>query len=448
MKYSVIITLFLMACGTPNPAPPQPDPAPVRLITLDPGHFHAGLVQKKMYPGVDSTVYVYAPEGGDVETHLRLIDRYNSGDSPTAWKEEVYTGADYLEKMIADNSGNVVVLSGNNGRKTEYIRAAVDNDLNVLADKPMVIDPAEYQLLEETLAEAEEKGLLVYDIMTERFEITTMLQRAFSQQPVIFGDLLEGTVEEPAISKESVHHFSKVVSGAPLIRPAWFFDVKQQGEGMVDVATHLVDLILWETFPDQPIDTAEVEVVDARRWATTLDREQFDHVTGLREFPDYLGEAVKDDKIQVFSNGEINFTVRSIHGKVSVIWNYEAPEGAADTHYSIMRGSKADLVIRQDVEQKYIPTLYIEPKGDLTVIDLSDITADMQDQFPGMRIKAAAKGFEILIPDTLRTGHEDHFGQVTEQYLRYLADGDIPEWERVNMLTKYFVTTRAYTASR
>ena len=32
---------------------------PVKLITLDPGHFHAALVQKSMYPQVDPTVYVY-----------------------------------------------------------------------------------------------------------------------------------------------------------------------------------------------------------------------------------------------------------------------------------------------------------------------------------------------------------------------------------------------------
>ena len=33
----------------------------IRLITLDPGHFHAALVQKTMYDGVSRTVYVYAP---------------------------------------------------------------------------------------------------------------------------------------------------------------------------------------------------------------------------------------------------------------------------------------------------------------------------------------------------------------------------------------------------
>ena len=37
---------------------------------------------------------------------------------------------------------------------------------------------------------------------------------------------------------------------------------------------------------------------------------------------------------------------------------------------------------------------------------------------------------------------------MTEQYLRYLRQGGMPEWERVNMLTKYWVTTRGYAMSR
>ena len=50
----------------------------VKLITVDPGHFHAGLVQKTMYPGVSPDVHVYAPEGPDVEQHLNRITSYNT----------------------------------------------------------------------------------------------------------------------------------------------------------------------------------------------------------------------------------------------------------------------------------------------------------------------------------------------------------------------------------
>ena len=425
----------------------------VKLMTLDPGHFHAALVQKDMYPQIDSTVYVYAPAGDDLKQHLNRIEQYNTrAEEPTHWVEEVYTGPDFFEKMIEQKPGNVVVLSGNNAKKAEYIKASIDDGINVLADKPMVIEPDDYPLLEEAFRLADEKGVLLYDIMTERYEITTVLQRALSQQPEVFGEQEKGTVEEPAISKESVHHFFKYVSGNPLIRPAWFFDVSQQGEGIVDVSTHLVDLILWECFPEQAIDTAEVEVVAARRWATELDPAQFKKVTGLEAFPDYLRSAMKDDKLNVFSNGEINFTTRGIHGKVSVIWNFQAPEGAADTHYSIMRGTKANLVIRQDAEQDYHPTLYVEPVGSTAreelEIALEAALQDLRKQYPDLTSRPADDGWEVVIPDVLKRGHEAHFAQVTEKYLQYLVDGHLPEWERANMLTKYYVTMQGYEMSR
>ena len=43
----------------------------VKLMTLDPGHFHAALVQKTQYKQVSPIVHIYAPEGEDVEDHLK-----------------------------------------------------------------------------------------------------------------------------------------------------------------------------------------------------------------------------------------------------------------------------------------------------------------------------------------------------------------------------------------
>jgi predicted dehydrogenase len=63
-----------------------------------------------------------------------------------------------------------------------------------------------------------------------------------------------------------------VVAGNPNIRPAWFFDVAQQGEGVADVGTHLVDLIQWMLFPEQAIDyEKDVDVRLGRRWPTRSD---------------------------------------------------------------------------------------------------------------------------------------------------------------------------------
>ncbi len=46
----------------------------VYLITLDPGHFHAALVQKFMLPDVSPDVRVFAPAGDDVAQHLKRIE--------------------------------------------------------------------------------------------------------------------------------------------------------------------------------------------------------------------------------------------------------------------------------------------------------------------------------------------------------------------------------------
>src|SRR5688500_18470705 len=259
--------ILFMSCNDESKTTAGATEKSVKLVTLDPGHFHAALVQKSMYPDVDSVAHVYAPEGNDLQYHLDRIKTYNSrADNPTRWKENVYTGADFFEKMIAEKKGNVVVLSGNNQKKSEYILRSIQNGFNVLADKPMVIESKDFSVLQQAFETAKEKNLLLYDIMTERYEITTMLQKELSMLPEVFGTLEKGTVDNPAVTKESVHHFYKYVSGSVLTRPAWFMDVSQQGEGIVDVTTHLVDLVQWECFPDQIINYPnDIQLETAKR---------------------------------------------------------------------------------------------------------------------------------------------------------------------------------------
>ena len=60
----------------------------IRLMTLDPGHFHASLVQKAMYAGVSPRVHVFAPLGPDLIAHLNRISAYNTrAENPTAWAD-------------------------------------------------------------------------------------------------------------------------------------------------------------------------------------------------------------------------------------------------------------------------------------------------------------------------------------------------------------------------
>ncbi|KAA9356562.1 putative oxidoreductase C-terminal domain-containing protein [Larkinella humicola] len=440
---SLLLAALLTACQSD-----QKKDDMIHLITLDPGHFHAALVQKTMYEGVDSTVHVYAPDGPDVQLHLDKIKGYNARpDDPTHWHEDVYLGTDFLDKMLTDKAGNVVVMAGNNRLKTDYIQKTVGAGFNVLADKPMVISAANFDQLKEAFATAEKNKVLLYDIMTERYEISTMLQRAFSQQADLFGTLEKGTPENPAVTKESVHHFYKNVSGSILTRPSWFMDVAQQGEGIVDVTTHLVDLVQWECFPEQTIDyQKDISLTSARRWTTDMTLSQFKAITKQDTFPEYLKkDVVKDSVLKVYSNGEINYQLRGVHAKVSVIWKYKAPEGTGDTHYSIMRGTKANLIIRQGAEQQYKPTLYIEAVDKNTDLEaaLKTDLPNIQKEFPGVEVKKIAKGYEVVIPEKYKEGHEAHFGRVAQKYLDYLKAGALPAWEVPNMISKYYTTTQA-----
>jgi predicted dehydrogenase len=448
MKQSVFLCLIVTLLSCQTKSPEENAKEMVKLITVDPGHFHAALVQKSMYDNVDSVVHVYAPAGPDVQLHLDRIQGFNTrSDNPTYWDEVVYTGDDFFDRMIQEKPGNVVVLSGNNEKKTEYIMKSLQAGLNVLADKPMAINRNDFDLLLKAFETADQNHLLLYDIMTERSEITTMLQREFSMLKQVFGDLEKGTPEQPAVTKESVHHFYKYVSGSILTRPPWFMDVTKQGEGIVDVTTHLVDLIQWECFPGQALSYMhDINLNSARRWTTDMTLSEFKAITKLDDFPDYLKKnIVKDSILQVYCNGEIDYTVRGVHAKVSVTWNYKAPEGTGDTHYSIMRGTKANLIIRQGADQAYMPTLYIEP----VVNDAAYEEAVMQNlqkvqaTFPGISLKKIDAGWEVVIPDHYKEGHEAHFARVTERFLDYLTKGTMPEWEVPNMIAKYYTTTSA-----
>lgn len=98
----------------------------MKLAILDPGHFHAALVQKNMITGIDADVDVYAPAGPDVEDYRRKIEGFNArAEAPTGWRLATHVAPDYLERFVAAKSGDIAVLAGNNQRKIDYIARAV-----------------------------------------------------------------------------------------------------------------------------------------------------------------------------------------------------------------------------------------------------------------------------------------------------------------------------------
>src|SRR3954452_6440082 len=408
-----------------------------RLITLDPGHFHAALIQKVQYPGVSNRVAVYAPLSSDLTEHMNRVARFNQrAEKPTSWDLDVHASPDFLARCAADRPGNIVVLSGRNRLKIQYIRAALEAGLHVLADKPWIIRIEDLPALEEALTLAKRRGLTAYDIMTERFEITSILQRELVNAPEVFGEIVPGSEAEPAVYMHSVHHLLKLVAGVPNLRPVWFFDVKEQGEALADVGTHLVDLAQWTLFPGAVLNyRKEIEVLRAKRWPTKMTAEQFRQVTGQPGGP-----------LDYYCNTQVSYTVRGVHVKLDVLWNWEAPAGGGDTHLAVYRGTKSRVEVRQAEAEKYVPELYVV--GGVGRELLAKVT-ELVKTHPGIGVEDRGDEFRISIPQQYRVGHEAHFGQVAMQFFEYLRHPkSFPAWENPDMLAKYFVSTKGTALSQ
>jgi predicted dehydrogenase len=427
----------------------------IRLMTVDPGHFHAALVQKEMYPDVAARVDVFAPLGPDLIGHLNRVASFNTRrENPTAWQLEVHAGPDFFDRMLRERPGNVVILSGRNRQKIDQIAASIEAGLNVLADKPWILTSTDLPKMEAALAAADARKLVAYDIMTERFEITTIVQRALVNDRATFGEIVKGTETDPAVYMESVHHLMKVVAGAPNIRPAWFFDTAEQGEGFNDIGTHLVDLVQWTLFPEQSVDyRTDVRVIAAQRWPTSIPEDDFRRVTGEPGFPPALSHSVNGGKLEYFCNTLVSYALRGIHTTLNVIWDWEAPAGSGDTHFASYRGTRSRIEVRQSRADRFRPELYVVPAS---VAGRAQVRAAVQaqlraleHQYPGIGMEDRDAEIHITIPDALRIDHEAHFAQVTTNFLRFLRHRQsLPAWERPNMLAKYYVTTIGTELSR
>lgn len=428
-------------------APPN-DRSPARLIIVDPGHFHATLLQKEMYPSLDRRVSVFAPLGPELLDYLNRIALFNARkENPTSWDLDVHTSSDPMRDMLRNPPGNVVVFTGRNRGKIDRILASLSAGLNVFADKPWIISSAEMPKLERALDLADQKELVAYDIMTERYEATSELQRIFVNEPGVIGRLEQGSSENPGIRARSIHHVMKVVAGVPLRRPAWFFDIDEYGEGLADVGTHVVDLVQWTAFPGQAIDYRnDIRVLNGQRWPLVMTQKQFEQVTGEAAFPPALAAQVHDGRFEYFCNNSVYYTLRGIHVKLEIVWNWEAPAGSGDVYEAVFRGSKANVEIRQGKPENYIPELYVIP---VRGADRAEVFAKLQEkihklqqEWPGLAMTETEREAHIVIPEKFRVGHEAHFAQVANRFFAYLRDPkQVPSWERPNMLAKYYVST-------
>jgi predicted dehydrogenase len=337
------------------------------------------------------------------------------------------------------------VIAGRNRPKIDRILSAVSNACHVLADKPWIIDYNDFPKLQEVFRQVDIRELLVADMMTERHEITTRLQRDLIHDQEIMGDLEDGTPDNPMLTVSSTHHLMKQVAGMPLRRPTWWYDRNEAGSSLADISTHLVDLSLWMLFPDQNFNhETDVRMHSAREWPVVLSKAQFEASTGKAEFPPELHGQIADGSLHYAGCGEMRYAVRNRHVHLKVDWKFQGEPGALDQHTASVLGTRAKVEIRTNHQ----PELYISairPKNHSGLFEaVSARVNQWQARYSGLTAEDRGHEIHINIPKKYRTDHEDHFAEVLDEFMRNTRNtrrAVLAEMQTI--LTKYYITTTA-----
>src|SRR2546423_1845803 len=307
------------------------------LLFLDPGHFHAALTLRVRQARAADEVFVYAHEGAELRDFLALVERFNRrASNPTRWRPVVTTADDSLGRLVEERRGDVVVLAGRNGGKARTIRRLHESGFHVLADKPWLVEPADLEHVRASL----EGWPLAAEIMTGRHDVAAGLVKRLVGAPALFGAFRD---DGPAIEQESVHHLEKLVDGAPLRRPWWFFDVRAQGSGPVDIPTHVVDQAQWLVDGD----AAAPVLLSARARSTRGPAGAFPRITGEAGFPRELEPFVDGDTLSYRCNAQLVYHVGRLTVSAPTRWKLAPVPGGGDASHRRARGTRADVPLEQ-----------------------------------------------------------------------------------------------------
>ncbi|HEX4985160.1 MAG TPA: putative oxidoreductase C-terminal domain-containing protein [Burkholderiales bacterium] len=418
------------------------------LIILNPGHFHAALTLRECNALIEDDVHVFAEDGPDLEDFLQRVHGFNDrAQQPTRWTLYVHRGADFLEKLVATQApGAIVVVAGRNDVKMAQIHHLHARGFHVLGDKPWLTGAGGLGLLREAVAGPP----LAMDIITERHEVANRLLRVLVRNAAVFGEFRrEGGA--PAVALRSVHHLGKTVGGRPLRRPAWYFDTGVQGEGIVDVTTHLVDLAQWFLEDGMPFAcNRDVEGLSARQWPIDVPLEAFTRITGEADFPERLRGNVSGGMLRYLCNAALSFRLRGVPVEIESSWALEQPPGGGDLYHAVLRGTLAELEVAQEPQSGFRTELAIRPAQDGRAFEsaLAAAVAELQRDFPGLGLERTDDGFRARIPPPLRSTHEQHFAAVLDGFLRCVDAGGWPARIGADLDFRYSLLARAREVSR
>ena len=381
-------------------------------------------------PRVADEIFVYARDGAELRDFLALVERFNRRSSnPTRWRPIVTTDDDPLARLVEERRGDVVIVAGRNGGKARTIRRLHESGFHVLADKPWLVEPGDLAHVRASL----DGWPLAAEIMTGRHDVAAGLVKRLVGVAEIFGDF---RADGPAIEQESVHHLEKLVDGAPLRRPWWFFDVRAQGSGPVDIPTHAVDQAQWLVDGD----AAAPMLLSARAWSTSVPAEAFRRITGEPAFLRELDPFVDGGTLTYRCNAELVYRIGRVTASAATRWNLSPPPGGGDVARSVVHGTRADVRLEQSARTDHRRRVFVEPRPDAGDVAraLREAVNAWQVELAGIEVVPAGPAtFEVTVPPSLEGGHETHFARVLDGFLTIV---DAQRWPRAlaeRTLAKY-----------
>jgi predicted dehydrogenase len=404
------------------------------LAFLEPGHFHAALVLRQGNPRVSERVHLYATPGPERDAFVGLVEDFNArADSPTRWQLAVHEGREPLAALVADGHADAVVLAGRNHSKLGYLAALHAAGIPVLADKPWLTDPA----ARDDLLVVTDGAPLVMDIMTERHSALARLRAAVVAEEGVFGDFACDDAGGPAMEIGSVHHLYKRVNGVPLRRPAWYYDTDVQGDGVVDIQSHMTDQMQWlvaaraargGVLNDAWRFEDDVSALQVECSTTPVPLDLFRDSTGLAAFPPELAGRLDEGVLQLACNSEIRYRLRGVPVRQSARWGQREPEGSGDLHAAHLRGSRCEVILRFGPETGFRGETHLRPRPGVDLQPaLDEALRRWQEPFPGLTAQPSELGVQLVIPHALHIPHEGLFPIVLESFLDHLDSGEWPQ---------------------
>jgi predicted dehydrogenase len=231
------------------------------------------------------------------------------------------------------------------------------------------------------------------------------------------------------------------------VRPPFFFDIHDQGESLIDVGPHLIDLVQWTLFPGQAINyRTDINVQRGKRWPTRMTLAQFRQVTGTEAFTPELAPYVQGDAFDYYCNNQVDYSMRGAQVRIRSLWVWDR-QAAPEPPLSMYRGTNAVVELRQTAKENYQPEVFVVPNNSArygaTTQAVSNCIATLRGSYPGIKAEPTGSDIHISIPDQLRLGLGAHLAQCAAELLTYVkSPKSMPAYERSNLLAKHFIATK------